>query len=98
MSFSPGSAATSDAPKPAPPPEPNLVQSLLAEKRELMVAAERLRLENADLRRRAGRHDPRLGKLEEEIRRLREQLEQARAERDQLQGAIQAALDQLRRG
>ena len=63
-----------------------------------MVAAERLRLENADLRRRAGRHDPRLCKLEEEIRRLREQLEQVRAERDQLQAAIQAALDQLRMG
>ena len=62
-----------------------------------MVAAERLRLENADLRRRAGRHDPRLSKFEEEIRRLRQQLEQARAERDHLQAAIQEALDQLRR-
>lgn len=78
-------------------PEPSLVQNLLAEKRELMVAAERLRLENDDLRRRARGHDPRLGRLEEEIRRLRDQLEQARAERDQLHAAIQQALEQLRR-
>jgi chromosome segregation ATPase len=62
-----------------------------------MVAAERLKLENDDLRRRAGRHDPRVGRLEEEIRRLREQLEEARAERDRLRAAIHAALDQLRR-
>jgi predicted nucleic acid-binding Zn-ribbon protein len=63
-----------------------------------MVAVERLKLENADLRRRAGRHDPRVGKLEDEVRRLREQVELARAERDDLRSAIQAAVEQLRRG
>ncbi len=63
-----------------------------------MIAAERLKLENADLRRRAGRHDPRVEKLEEELRRLREQVELARAERDDLRAAIEAALEQLRKG
>jgi len=76
----------------------SVVQALLTEKRELMIAAERLKLENADLRKRAGRHDPRLSKLEEEVRRLREQVEQARAERDHLRASIEQALDQLRRG
>ena len=76
----------------------SVVQALLTEKRELMIAAERLKLENADLRKRAGRHDPRLSKLEEEVRRLREQVEQARAERDHLRASIERALDQLRRG
>jgi prefoldin subunit 5 len=63
-----------------------------------MVAAERLKLENADLRRRAGRHDPKVQRLEEEVRRLREQVELARAERDQLRAGIEAAREQLRRG
>jgi predicted nucleic acid-binding Zn-ribbon protein len=63
-----------------------------------MIAVERLKLESADLRRRAGRHDPRVSRLEEEIRRLREQVELARAERDDLRSAIQAAVEQLRRG
>jgi len=71
---------------------------LLAEKRELMIAAERLKLENADLRKQAGRHDPRVRKLEEEVQRLREQVELARAERDHLRAAIEDALQQLRRG
>ena len=84
--------------RPTQPPESSLVQSLLAEKRELMIAVERLKLENADLRKRAGRHDPRVSRLEEEVRRLREQLEQARAERDQLRASIEQALDQLRQG
>lgn len=63
-----------------------------------MIAAERLKLENADLRRRAGRHDPRVEKLEAEVRRLREQVELARAERDELRAGIEAAREQLRRG
>jgi hypothetical protein len=46
------------------------VQQLLAERRELMVAAERARLEAEDLRRRAGRHDPHVQRLEAEVIRL----------------------------
>jgi len=97
VSSNPESAATSDA-RQTQPPSPTLVQSLLAEKRELMIAAERLKLENADLRKQASRHDPRVSKLEEDVQRLREQLELARAERDHLRAAIEEAVDQLRRG
>jgi chromosome segregation ATPase len=74
------------------------VQRLLAERRELMVAAERARLEAEDLRRRAGRHDPEVRRLEADVVRLKQLLEQARAERDQLRQGIQDAVDQLRHG
>jgi chromosome segregation ATPase len=74
------------------------VQRLLAERRELMVAAERARLEAEDLRRRAGRHDPEVRRLEADVVRLKQLLEQARAERDQLRQGIEDAVDQLRRG
>jgi chromosome segregation ATPase len=74
------------------------VQRLLAERRELMVAAERARLEAEDLRRRAGRHDPEVRRLEADVVRLKQLLEQARAERDQLRQGIEEAVDQLRRG
>jgi chromosome segregation ATPase len=74
------------------------VQRLLAERRELMVAAERARLEAEDLRRRAGRHDPEVRRLQADVARLKQLLEQARAERDQLRQGIEDAVDQLRRG
>lgn len=74
------------------------MQRLLAERRELMVAAERARLEAEDLRRRAGRHDPELRRLQADVARLKQLLEQARAERDQLRQGIEDAVDQLRRG
>jgi chromosome segregation ATPase len=74
------------------------VQQLLAERRELMVAAERARLEVEDLRRRAGRHDPHIQRLEAEVVRLKALLEQVRAERDRLREGIEDAVDQLRRG
>lgn len=74
------------------------MQRLLAERRELMVAAERARLEAEDLRRRAGRHDPEVRRLQADVARLKQLLEQARAERDQLRQGIEDAVDQLRRG
>ena len=75
-----------------------VVQQLLAERRELMVAAERARLEAEDLRQRAGRHDPQVRRLEAEVARLKQLLEQARTERDELREGLEAAIDQLRRG
>ncbi len=68
-----------------------VVQQLLAERRELMVEVERLRLQNADLR-----EDPRVARLEAEVGRLKQLLEQARAERDALRRGVEEALDQLR--
>lgn len=81
----------------------NLVQSLLAERRELMVANERLKLE---LRERADLHGPeaRVQRLEHEVRRLRQELATARAQRDQaqqerdgLKTGVESALAELRR-
>jgi len=61
-----------------------------------MVAAERARLEAEDLRRRAGRHDPAVRRLEAEVQRLKLLLEEARAERDQLRDGVEEAIRQLR--
>lgn len=78
-------------PKPGPvagsPDEP-IVQQLLAERRELKVVAERLRLEIRDLSARVGRPDPRLRSLEAENRRLRDELASARNERDHYREAV----------
>ncbi len=83
-------------------PSESLVQELLAERRELKVAVERLKLELADASANAGGPDPRVRELQEEIERLRYQLASARAEanqlreeRDELSGGIERALEQL---
>jgi predicted RNase H-like nuclease (RuvC/YqgF family) len=86
-------------------PSESLVQDLLAERRELKVAVERLKLDLADAQASGGAPDPRtreLGEMKEEVERLRYQLASARAEitqlredRDHLRGGIERALDQL---
>ena len=83
-------------------PSESLVQDLLAERRELKVAVERLKLELADAGANAGGPDPRLRERQEEIERLRYQLASARAEvnlmreqRDELVIGVQRALQQL---
>src|SRR5437879_4105931 len=83
-------------------PSESLVQDLLAERRELKVAVERLKLELADAGAVASGPDPRLRELQEEIERLRYQLASARAEatqlreeRDDLRSGIERALEQL---
>jgi chromosome segregation ATPase len=83
-------------------PSELLVQELLAERRELKVAVERMRIELADAKSSAGGPDPRLRELEREVERLRFQLASARAEahlmrdeRDELRFGIERAVDQL---
>lgn len=84
-------------------PSDSLVQELLAERRELRVAVERMKLEVADAKRSAGGGDPRvLKEMQEEIERLRYQLASARAEsgqlreeRDALRSGIRRALEQM---
>jgi chromosome segregation ATPase len=83
-------------------PSESLVQGLLAERRELKVALERLRIELEDLRRTSGGPDPRIRDLATEIERLRYQLAQARAEvgllreeRDELRHGVEKALEQI---
>jgi hypothetical protein len=86
-------------------PSESLVQQLLAERRDLKVAVERLKLELADAQANAGGSDVRANELDElraEIERLRYQLAstraeatQAREERDELRAGIKRALQQL---
>jgi hypothetical protein len=80
-------------------PSESLVQELLAERRELKVAVERMRLELADAKSSANGPDPRLRELESEVERLRFQLASARAEarvmrdeRDELRAGVERAL------
>lgn len=87
-------------------PSDSLVQELLAERRELKVAVERLKLELADAQAGSGGGtDPRIRELAgmtDEIERLRYQLASVRAEvtqlredRDRLRGGIETALKLL---
>ncbi len=84
-------------------PSDSLVQQLLAERRELKVAVERLKIELADASANSsGGPDPRVKEMLEEIERLRYQLASVRAEatglreeRDSLRAGIKRALDQL---
>ena len=83
-------------------PSESLVQQLLAERRELKVIVERLRLELAEAQATTGGPDPRLRELHGEIERLRYQLASTRAEaglmreeRDELRQGVEKALEQL---
>jgi chromosome segregation ATPase len=86
-------------------PSESLVQELLAERRELKVALERMRLELEEVRGNSGGPDPRIRDLTAEIERLRYQLAQTRAEagllreeRDELKQGVEKALEQIVRG
>jgi phage shock protein A len=83
-------------------PSESLVQQLLAERRQLKVTVERLRLELAEANTAAAGPDPRLRDLQTEIERLRYQLASARAEaglmreeRDELRLGMERALEQM---
>jgi predicted nucleic acid-binding Zn-ribbon protein len=85
-------------------PSDSLVQDLLAERRELKVAVERLKLQLADAEaaRGGGGPDLRVKELQDEVERLRYQLASVRAEatqlreeRDGLRDGIEKALEQL---
>ncbi len=83
-------------------PAESLVQGLLAERRELKVQLERVRMELAETREGSSGPDPRLKDLEVEVERLRHQLATARAdanvlreERDELRAGIEKALEQI---
>jgi len=83
-------------------PSESLVQELLAERRELKVTVERLRMELAEVQSSAGGPDPKLRELQAEIERLRYHLAAARAEagqmreeRDEMRLSIELALEQM---
>lgn len=81
----------------APPtgPDPEVVQRLLAERRELMIVVERLRLTLDEARASERGPDPRIARLEAEVRRLREELAAAAAEVDVLREGVLRALARL---
>jgi hypothetical protein len=75
---------------------PELVQQLLDERRQLMVANERLCLELDEAKSNSARN-PRVRELESELRRLRHELEVMRSERDELRLGMGSILDRLSR-
>lgn len=71
------------------------MQQVLAERRELMIANERLRLELEELRGSGTRTDPRVHVLELENRALRDELAAARDELERLQEAVERVLEEI---
>ena len=87
-----------EGPVPATAAEgPGIVQQVLAERRELLIANERLRLELEDVRGRSGRRDPRMHVLEMENRALREELAAVRAELDRFHDAVADVVEEMKR-
>jgi hypothetical protein len=84
-----------DKNEPSPGGE-NLVQELLSERRQLLIAGERLRLELEEARAQ-DRSNPRVRELETEVRRLRHELEMVRTERDLLRHGLEGLADRLHR-
>lgn len=82
---------------PAPPAAEGagVVQQVLAERRELLIANERLRLELEDARGRKGRTDPRIRVLEMENRALREELAATRADLERLEAAVAGVVAEI---
>jgi predicted nuclease with TOPRIM domain len=72
-----------------------IVQQVLAERRELMIANERLRLELDELRGSATRTDPRLHVLELENRALRDELAAVRDELGRFEDAVERLLEEI---
>jgi hypothetical protein len=68
---------------------------VLAERRELMIANERLRLELDDLRGAGTREDPRLHVLELENRALREELAAVRDDLAWFQEAVKRVVEEI---
>ena len=83
------------SPAPAETPGGGIVQQVLAERRDLMVANERLRLELEELRRAGTREDPRLHVLELENRALREELAGAHDELAWFQDAVRRVIEEM---
>jgi hypothetical protein len=86
---SPRKAAAAEA------PGGGIVQEVLAERRELMIANERLRLELDELRNAGTRQDPRVHVLELENRALREELASVRDELAWFQDSIERLIEEM---
>jgi len=85
-------------------PSESLVQQLLAERRELKVAVERLKLDLNEATATTAQPDSKVQELQAEIERLRYQLASARAEaglmrdeRDEIRLGVERAVDLIAR-
>ena len=78
-------------------PEQSLIQDLLNERRELLIANERLRLDLEEVRARSHTRDPRVARMERENRALREELAAERARLEQLTDALARIVARLER-
>jgi hypothetical protein len=76
-------------------PGGGIVQQVLAERRDLMVANERLRLELEELQGSGSREDPRLHVLELENRALREELAAVREDLAWFQDAVKRMVEEI---
>ena len=76
-------------------PGGGIVQEVLAERRELMIANERLRLELDELRSAGTRQDPRVHVLELENRALREELASVRDELAWFQDSVKRVIEEM---
>jgi len=76
-------------------PGGSIVQQVLAERRDLMIANERLRLELDELRHAGTRQDPRMHVLELENRALREELASVRDELAWFQDSIKRLIEEM---
>jgi chromosome segregation ATPase len=84
-------------PKPAAAEAPGggVVQQVLAERRDLMVANERLRLELEELQQSGRREDPRLHVLELENRALRAELATLREDLAWFQDSVKRLVEEI---
>jgi hypothetical protein len=82
-------------PAAAEAPGGGIVQQVLAERRDLMVANERLRLELEELQRSGSREDPRLHVLELENRALRQELADVREDLAWFQDAVKRMVEEI---
>jgi chromosome segregation ATPase len=82
-------------PAAAEAPGGGIVQQVLAERRDLMVANERLRLELEEFRQSGSREDPRLHVLELENRALRAELATLREDLAWFQDSVKRLVEEI---
>ena len=76
-------------------PAAGVIQQLQAELRAARIEVQRHKLESEELRRRVGKPDPRVERLEAELKRFREELAEVRDQRDELLAGVREAVAQL---
>ena len=76
-------------------PAAGVIQQLQAELRAARIEVQRHKLESEELRRRVGKPDPRVERLEAELKRVREELAEVRDQRDELLAGVREAVAQL---